>query len=61
MSVLEIHEFIVNAVVRTLCGVFAVTANRILVGFVADEKLVKYRESGHLAYNLMKQLPLPMC
>lgn len=60
MSVLEIHEFIVNAVVRTLRGVFAAMANRILVGFVADEKLVKYCEGGHWAYILMQQPLLTM-
>jgi len=49
---LEMHEFIMNADVRELCGVSAATANRILAGFVADGKLVKYREGGHWAYSL---------
>ena len=49
---LETHEFIMNADVRALCGVSAATANRILAKFVADEKLVKYHESGHWAYRL---------
>ena len=41
-----------NADVRELCGVSVATANRILAGFVADGKLVKYREGGHWAYIL---------
>ena len=47
---LETHEFIMNADVRVLCEVSAATANRILAKFVADEKLVKYREGRHWAY-----------
>ena len=49
---LETHDFIMNADVRALCGVSAATANRILAKFVADEKLVKYHESGHWAYKM---------
>ena len=49
---LKIHEYIMNADVRELCGVSVATANRILAGFVADGKLVKYREGGHWAYIL---------
>ena len=49
---LETHPFIMNADVRTLCGVSAATANRILAGFASEGKLVKYRESGHWAYIL---------
>ena len=53
-SFLRSHDYIMNADVRELCGVSAATANRILAGFVADEKLLKYREGGHWAYALMK-------
>jgi len=49
---LETHEFIMNADVRTLCGVSAATANRILATLSAEGKLVKYREGGHWAYKL---------
>ena len=48
---LEAHEFIMNADVRKLCNVSAATANRILAGLVASEKLIKYSESGHWAYK----------
>ena len=41
---LKIHDYIMNADVRELCGVSVATANRILAGFVADGKLVKYRK-----------------
>ena len=51
---LQTHEYIMNANVRALCGVSPATANRILAGFTADRKLVKYREGGHWAYILMK-------
>ncbi len=47
---LETHKFIMNADVRALCDVSAATANRILAGLVAEDKLVKYREGGHWAY-----------
>ena len=49
----ETHEFIMNADVRKLCDISSATANRILAGFVADGKLVKYREGGHWAYSLI--------
>ena len=49
---LEVHEFIMNADVRILFGVSAATANRILAGLVAENKLSKYREGGHWAYRL---------
>lgn len=49
---LETHEFIMNADVRALCGVSAATANRILAGLVAEEKLSKYRETSHWAYRI---------
>ena len=49
---METHEFIMNANVRTLCGVSAATANRILAGFASEGRLVKYREGGHWAYHL---------
>ena len=48
---LQTHDFIMNADVRNLCGVSAATANRILAGFAAEGKLVKYREGGHWAYR----------
>ena len=47
---LKIQDYIMNANVRELCGVSAATANRVLVGFAADGKFVKYREGGHWAY-----------
>jgi len=49
---LETHEFIMNADVRTLCGVSAATANRILATLSAEGTLVKYREGGHWAYKI---------
>ena len=49
---LETHPYIMNADVRTLCGVSAATANRILASIVADGKLVKRYESGHWVYKL---------
>ena len=49
---LETHEFIMNADVRTQCGISAATANRILATLSAEGKLVKYREGGHWAYRL---------
>ena len=48
---LETHEFIMNADVRSLCGVSAATANRILAGVAAEGKLVKCHESGHWVYK----------
>ena len=49
---LKTHEFIMNADVRTLCGVSAATANRILAQFVKDKKIVKCRINGHWAYRI---------
>lgn len=49
---LATHPYIMNADVRVLCGVSAATANRILAGFTANGKLVKYREGGHWAYSM---------
>lgn len=49
---LETHEYIMNADVRALCNVSAATANRILAGFAAGGKLVKFRHSGHWAYRV---------
>ncbi len=48
---LEPHAFIMNADVRTLCGVSAATANRILAGLTTDGKLVKHRKGGHWVYS----------
>ena len=48
---LETHEFIMNADVRTLCGVSAATANRILATLSTEGRLVKYREGSHWAYK----------
>lgn len=52
---LERHDVIQNADVRQLCGVSAATANRILAGFVAEGRLAKCREGGHLAYRQTRQ------
>ena len=49
---LRTHDYIMNADVRELCGVSAATANRILASFVEEEKLSKYREGGHWAYQI---------
>lgn len=49
---LKTHEFIMNADVRTLCGVSAATANRILTGLTIGGKLIRCREGGHWAYRL---------
>jgi len=46
------HDYIRNADVRKLCGISAATANRILAGFVAEGRLVRYREGRHWAYRL---------
>ena len=48
---LQTHEYIMNADVRELCGVSAATANRILAGFTAAEKLSKQKIAGHWAYR----------
>ena len=49
---LKTHSFIMNAVVRELCGVSAATANRILAKLVKEGKRIKRREGGHWAYRL---------
>lgn len=49
---LKNHDYIMNADVRELCGVSAATANRIMVGLVADMKLIKFHKGGHWAYRL---------
>lgn len=46
------HEFIMNADVRTLCGVSAATANRILASLTKCGKLIKCRQGGHWAYEI---------
>ena len=49
---LTIHEYIMNADVREICGVSAATANRILAGLSAEGKLMKCRVGGHWGYRL---------
>lgn len=49
---LKAHDYIMNADVRELCGVSAATANRLLAGLVAEDKLKKWRNGGHWAYKL---------
>ena len=49
---LKIHDYIMNADVRELCGVSAATANRILVSFVLDGKLIKCHSNGHWMYHI---------
>ena len=49
---LKMHDYIMNADVRALCGVSAATANRILTGLSIDGKLVKRHEGGHWVYKL---------
>lgn len=48
---LETHEFIMNADVRTLCGVSAATANRILANLVMNGNLNKCHKNGYWAYK----------
>ena len=52
---LKIHDYIMNADVRELCGVSAATANRILANFASDGKLMKSRVGGHWGYKLLEQ------
>ena len=52
---LKTHSLIMNADVRSLCGVSAATANRILAGLVAEEKLIKCHEAGHWAYRMKNE------
>lgn len=49
---LKTHDYIMNADVRELCGVSAATANRILAGLVADDKLIKCRKGSRWGYKL---------
>jgi Fic family protein len=46
------HPYVMNADVRRILGVSAATATRILSGFSAEGKLIKYREGRHWAYKL---------
>jgi len=55
---LKQHAFIMNADVRTICDVSAATANRVLAGLVADGILEKYREGGHWAYRMSREVKL---
>lgn len=52
---LQSHDHIMNADVRSLCGVSAATANRILAELVSDGVIVKTRAGGHWAYKAMKK------
>lgn len=49
---LKSYDCIRNADVRTLCGVSAATANRILAGLVANGHLVKVHAGKYWAYRL---------
>ncbi len=49
---LETHEFIMNADVRALCDVSSATANRILTGLAAENKLLKLHKGGHWIYKV---------
>lgn len=49
---LQIHDHVMNADVQEMFDVSSATANRILIGFVNDGKLVKYRIAGHWGYQL---------
>ena len=51
---LQTHDYIMNADVRELCGVSAATANRILAGFVIDDRLIKCRKGRTWGYRLSK-------
>lgn len=48
---LETHPYIMNADVRTLCGVSAATANRILANLVMNGNLNKCHKNGYWAYK----------
>lgn len=54
---LQTHDYIMNANVRTLCGVSAATANRILAGLTAKGELYKYRKGGHWGYKVCADPP----
>lgn len=49
---LKTHDYIMNDDVRELCVVSAATANRLLAGLVAEDKLKIWRNNGHWAYKL---------
>ncbi len=49
---LQTHDHIMNSDVRELCGVSAVTANRILAGLVEEKELIKVRNRGHWMYKI---------
>jgi len=49
---LKTYDYIMNADVRTLCGVSAATANRILAKLLSENKLKKHRVNGHWAYKV---------
>ena len=49
---LKIHDYIMNADVRELCGVSAATANRILTNLATKNKIKKYHENGHWIYRI---------
>lgn len=49
---LQTHDYIMNADVRSLCGVSAATANRILAGLVSEKALIKIYLNGHWQYKL---------
>ena len=49
---LKSNNYIMNGDVQRICDVSPATANRILKGFVANNKLTQCRVSGHWAYKL---------
>ena len=51
IAFLQAHEYIMNADVRSLCGVSAATANRILGGLVSEGIVEKTRAGGHWVYK----------
>ena len=49
---LETRPYIMNADVRSICGVSAATANRILSSLVTEEKIIRIRNRNHWVYRL---------
>lgn len=49
---LETRPYIMNADVRSICGVSAATANRILSSLVTEGKIIKIRNRNHWVYRL---------
>lgn len=49
---LQIHDYIMSANVRELCGMSAATANQILAILVTEGKFDKCRQEGHWIYGL---------